>query len=292
MAEKEIVSIDGNVFSKEDAKISVFDHCLLYGDGVFEGIRIIGNKVILLDSHIDRLYASAKNIRLKMPFEKEKMKGQILKACKESGIENGYIRLVMTRGIGDLGINPAKCANGKTIIIVAKLALYPEERYENGLKVVFTPTRKISVQNWNGRVKSCNYLNNIMATWEFLDGNADEGIMLDLNGYVSEATVDNVFAIRGNKLFTPSLATNCLEGITRNAVMEIAKEKGMEVEEGFYVYHDFITADEIFLTGTGAGIIPVTKTNTAEISGGKIGEKTRALRSAYEARIKETGTQI
>ena len=291
MKGKEIASINGEIFELSNAKISVLDHCFLYGDGIFEGIRLIKRKILFHKEHIERLYGSASVIRMPM-IAKEEYEKQLFEAVKASSIETGYIRVVVTRGIGDLGINPAKCSGSKVVIIVANLQLYPEELYENGIKLITARTRKIPYASFNCRIKSCNYLNNIMATWEYLDRNANEAIMTDENGIVSEATVDNIFGIKGNTLFTPSLNTNCLEGITRQKVIEIAKGNGFEIEEGLFSPHDFMIADEVFLTGTGAGIIPVSQIEQMKIGSGKIGEKTRKLRHEYESRIEEFCTPV
>ena len=289
--EREIASIDGQIFDLKDAKISVLDHCFLYGDGIFEGIRLINKKLLLHKEHMQRLYNSASKIRIPM-VPKEQYEKQLFEAVRASNLKSGYIRVVATRGIGDLGINPAKCSNSRLVIIVATLKLYPEELYEKGLKLIIARTRKIPYNSFDCSVKSCNYLNNIMATWEIVDRKSDEAIMTDENGIVSEATVDNLFGIKGNMLFTSSLDTNCLEGITRNKIIEIAKSQNLEVVEGRFTSGDFMLADEVFLTGTGAGIIPVTKIEEQVIGKGIIGEKTKNLRQEYESRIEEFCTEV
>ena len=291
MKEREIASIDGQIFDLKDAKISVLDHCFLYGDGIFEGIRLINRKLLLHKEHMQRLYNSASIVRIPM-MPKEQYEEQLFEAVKASNLKSGYVRVVVTRGVGDLGINPAKCSNPRLIIIVATLKLYPEELYEKGLNLIITRTRKIPYASFDGRVKSCNYLNNIMATWEIVDRKSDEAIMTDENGIVSEATVDNIFGITGQKLFTSSLDTNCLEGITRNKIIEIAKGQNLEVVDGRFTARDFMLADEVFLTGTGAGIIPVTRIEEHSIGKGAIGEKTKRLRQEYESRIEEFCTEV
>ena len=289
--EREIASIDGEIFDLKDAKISVLDHCFLYGDGIFEGIRLINKKLLLHKEHMQRLYDSASIVRIPI-LAKEQYEKQLFEAVKSSNLKSGYIRVVVTRGIGDLGINPAKCSNPRLVIIVTTLKLYPEELYEKGLKLIIARTRKVPHTSFDCRVKSCNYLNNIMATWEIVDRKSDEAIITDGNGIVSEATVDNIFGIRGNVLFTSSLDTNCLEGITRNKIIEIAKSQNLEFTEGRFTARDFMLADEVFLTGTGAGIIPVTKIEEHVIGTGIIGEKTKALRHEYESRIEEFCTEV
>lgn len=291
MKGKEIASINGEIFDLKDAKISVLDHCFLYGDGVFEGIRLINKKILLHKEHMERLYNSASIVRIPM-MPKDEYEKQLFAAVKASGIDYGYIRVVVTRGTGDLGINPAKCSNSKLVIIVANLQLFPEGLYEKGLKVIAARTRKTPYASFDCGVKSCNYINNVMAAWEVVDRNADEAIMTDENGIVSEGTADNIFGIKDNVLFTPSMETNCLGGITRAKIMEIAKSQGMEVIEGRFTPRDFMSADEIFLTGTGAGIIPVAKIEHLTVGSGRIGEKTRRLRQEYEYKVRELCTAV
>ena len=290
-AGREIASINGEIFDIKNAKISVLDHCFLYGDGIFEGLRLINRKVLLHKEHMQRIYQSAAVVRIPMAPEKE-YERQLFAAIKASNLNSGYIRVVATRGIGDLGINPNKCSGSKLVIIVTSLKLYPEELYEKGLKIIIAGTRKIPYASFDCGVKSCNYLNNIMATWELIDKEADEAIMTDEKGIVSEATVDNLFGIRGNTLFTPSLDTNCLPGVTRAKIMELARGQGMEVAEGRYTSREFMFADEVFLTGTGAGIIPVTRIDHHVIGTGKMGHKSRKLRQEYEKRIEEFCTPV
>lgn len=288
----DVVSIDGRIHKPEEATVNVFDHGLLYGDGVFEGIRIIDGGILLLDEHVERLYASAQAIRLAVNRTPKEMKHDILNAVRQSGIADGYIRLVLTRGIGDLGLNPRRCPHSRTIIIVASIALYPEELYEQGLDVAVCNTRKTTATQLTGRAKSCNYLNNIQAVWDYLDQGCHEGLMLTPDGYVSEATADNVFGIRGDVLFTPSLDTNCLPGITRAQILRIAAETSFRVEEGHYRAEDFIQADEVFLTGTGAGIIAVAKLDAKTVGSGTMGPKTRQLRAEYERQVPSMCTPV
>ncbi|HSK74322.1 MAG TPA: aminotransferase class IV [Pyrinomonadaceae bacterium] len=288
---REIVSINGEIYDLKDGKISVLDHCFLYGDGIFEGIRFNNGKVLFHREHMQRLYTSAEVIRLPMISEQE-YESLLFNAIKASNLSSGYLRVIVTRGIGALDINPQKCTNSKLVIIVANLKLYPEEFYEKGLKIIVAKTTKIPYTSFDCRVKSCNYLNNIMATWEFIDRGASEAIQTDEKGIVSEATVDNIFGIKGNTLFTPSTETNCLEGITRTKIMEIANQQKMNVEQGCYTPHDFMFADEVFLTGTGAGVIPVTQIEHKIIGNGLIGDKTRRLREIYESNQDEYSTSI
>lgn len=288
---REIVSINGEITDLKDGKISVLDHCFLYGDGVFEGVRFINRKVLFHREHMRRFYNSAEMLRLPMPDPAE-YESRLFAAIAASNLVSGYVRVVLTRGVGALDINPLKCKDSKLVIIVASLKLYPDEFYEKGLKVIVARTTKIPYKSFDCRVKSCNYLNNVMATWEFLDRDASEAIQTDEHGIVSEATVDNIFGITGELLFTPGTETNCLEGITRAKIMQIALEQGFRVEEGRYTPHDFMFADEVFLTGTGAGVIPVTQIEHKVIGSGLMGSKTRRLREAYEAGLDSFCTPI
>jgi branched-chain amino acid aminotransferase len=288
---REVVSINGEITDLQDGKISVLDHCFLYGDGVFEGIKFKDKKILFHKEHVDRLYASAEVLRLPM-LPIEKYESYLFAAVKASNLSSGYVRVVATRGIGALDINPLKCHDAKLVIIVANLKLYPDEFYERGLKVVVAKTNKVPYASFDCRVKSCNYLNNIMATWEFIDRGASEAIQTDAQGIVSEATVDNIFGIKGNIVFTPSTETNCLEGITRARIMQIAFENGFKVEQGRYTAHDFLFADEVFLTGTGAGVIPVTQIEHKVIGNGLIGRNTQQLREIYESSLDNFSTPI
>lgn len=291
MNTREIVSIDGQIFDLKDGKISVLDHCFLYGDGVFEGIRVIDRGILFHKEHMTRLYESAKFVRIPMMPRKEYEK-HLFDAVRSSNLDSCYIRVVVTRGIGDLGVNPARCSGSKLVIIVTSLKLYPENLYENGLKLIVAKTRKTPYTSLNCGIKSCNYLNNVMSKWEAVDQGADEAVMLDNNGSVSEATLDNIFGVKGNNLFTPGLETNCLPGITRENIIKIARKYGMKVAEGAFTPNDFMSADEVFLTGTGAGIVPVTKIENKTIGSGKMGPNTKKLRYEYNSRINESCTAV
>ena len=291
MNKREIVSIDGEIFDLKDGKISVLDHCFLYGDGVFEGIRMIGRGILFHKEHMERLYESAKFVRIPMMPKKEYEK-YLFNAVKSSNLDSCYVRIVVTRGIGDMGVNPAKCSGSKLVIIVTSLKLYPEKLYEHGLKLIVAKTRKTPFASLNCGIKSCNYLNNVMAKWEAVDVGADEAVMAGEGGIVSEATLDNIFGVKGNTLFTPGLETNCLPGITREKIMEVAAKLGMKVVEGAFTSNDFISADEVFLTGTGASIVPVTIIENKTIGSGKMGPNTKRLRDEYNLRIKEFCTAV
>ncbi len=284
------IYIDGVFYSKEDAKISVFDHGLLYGDGIFEGIRFYNGRVFRLEEHIDRLYDSARAIALDIPLSKAEMTEATLASCRENNLRDGYIRLVVTRGVGDLGLNPKNCIRPTTIIIADGIKLYPEELYTNGLKVVTCATRRVAPAAFSPAVKSLNYLNNILAKIEA--GNAGEGLMLNEQGYVAEATGDNVFLIKKGVLFTPPISAGALGGITRNTVIELAQEAGIEVKEVMLTRYDCYTADEFFLTGTAAEIIPVVDLDGRPIGDGKPGPLTGKLSGHYRELTQASGAPI
>jgi len=263
------IYIDGTFYKKEEAKISVFDHGLLYGDGIFEGIRAYNGKVFFLMEHLDRLYDSAKAIMLQIPLNKEEMKEVVLETCRRSKIENGYIRLVVTRGIGDLGMNPDKCPKATLFCIAATIQLYPEKYYREGLKVNTGATQRISPAALSPSIKSLNYLNNIMAKIEGNLAGAQETIMLNAEGYVAECTGDNIFIVKKGQIFTPTVYAGALAGITRKAIITLCEEIGKPVIETQLTRYDLFVADEIFLTGTGAELVPVR-----EVDGRIIGSQT------------------
>ena len=270
----------------------MFDHGLLYGDGIFEGIRFSRHGILLFQEHVERLYVSAKTIRLGIPYFPKELMVQVSDAVAQSGLKQGYIRLLVTRGAGDLGLNPTRCAHPQVITIVSKIALYPDSLYESGLHVHVCKTLKPDASQLPGNAKTCNYLNNILAVQDYLDANCHEGLMLTKEGFVSEATADNVFFISGNTLFTPSLATNCLPGITRAKVMQVAAKKGYRIEEGLFTPDRFRNAEEMFLTGTGAGIIAVAQIDGFPVGSGRMGPKTRALRQAFEINVPMWSTPV
>jgi branched-chain amino acid aminotransferase len=284
------IYIDGVFYSKEDAKISVFDHGLLYGDGIFEGIRFYNGRVFRLEEHIDRLYDSARAIALTIPLTKEEMTEATLESCRQNNLRDGYIRLVVTRGVGDLGLNPKNCARATTIIIADGIKLYPEELYKNGLNVITCATRRVAPGAFSPAVKSLNYLNNILAKMEA--GNAGEGLMLNEQGYVAEATGDNVFLIKKGVLLTPPVSAGSLGGITRNTVIELALAAGIEVKEVMLTRYDCYIADEFFLTGTAAEIIPVVDLDSRPIGDGKPGPLTGKLIALYRELTQASGTPI
>jgi branched-chain amino acid aminotransferase len=275
------VYISGKLYDKDDAKISVYDHGLLYGDGVFEGIRSYGGRAFRLDQHLDRLYASARAIRLEIPIAKDAMAGAVRDTLQVNGITDGYIRLVVTRGAGYLGLDPRKTSNPQVIIITDHIELYPAELYEKGLAIVTASTIRNHPNAVNPRIKSLNYLNNILAKIEGVDAGAPEALMLNHKGEVAECTGDNIFLVRRGELVTPPNDAGILEGITREAVIELARSTGRAVREIALTRHDVYTADECFLTGTAAEVIPVVKCDGRVIGSGQPGTVTRELRSRF-----------
>jgi branched-chain amino acid aminotransferase len=286
------IFLNGKLVDEKDAVVSVFDHGLLYGDGVFEGIRAYNGRVFLLDEHIDRLYDSAKAIALNIPMTKEEMSKAVVDTCKANQISNGYIRLVITRGTGTLGLNPYLCEKAGIIIIAAKIQLYPQELYDNGLKIVTVGTIRNHPEAINPRIKSLNYLNNIMAKIEAINAGCMECLMLNHKGEVAEASGDNVFAVKGGIITTPPCTCGALEGLTRNKVIELAREAGYEVREASMARYDLYVADEVFLTGTAAEIISVVDIDKRVIGSGAPGEITSKLAELYAACANSEGTPI
>jgi branched-chain amino acid aminotransferase len=289
---EQLVYIDGTFYPKADAKVSVFDHGFLYGDGVFEGIRAYHGKVFRLEAHIVRLYESAKAIGLTIPVTPEEMSNIVVESCRRNGIANGYIRLVVSRGVGDLGLNPYLCPKASVICIAATIQLYPAALYESGLDIVTVATPRNHPEALNPRIKSLNYLNNIMAKMEAIRAGVQEAIMLNLQGYVAECTGDNIFIFRNGKLVTPPATEGALEGITRNAVIDLARKQGLEVREERMSRFDIYTADEMFLTGTGAELIPVVKVDGRVIGQGGVGPVFKSLLADFHSLVKVDGAPI
>lgn len=287
-----IIYLNGEFVPEERAVVSVFDHGLLYGDGVFEGIRAYNNRVFKLREHIIRLYESAHAIGLKIPLSQEEMIEVVLETCRRNNLRDGYIRLVVTRGPGDLGLDPRKCSKPTIFCIAASIQLYPEELYEKGLELATVATRRNLPEACNPRVKSLNYLNNIYAKIEANLMGVPEAIMLNHEGYVTEATGDNIFIVKNGVLITPPPYLGILEGITRNTVMEIARKKGIPVEEKVFTRFDIYNADECFLTGTAAEVIPAVKLDGRVIGSGRPGKITRELMQAFRELTKTDGPVI
>lgn len=281
------IYINGKYYDKENAKISVYDHGLLYGDGVFEGMRSYGGKVFRLKEHLDRLWDSAKAIWLSIPIGKEEMGTAVNETLAKNNIQDGYIRLIVTRGAGALGLDPNKCSQPQVIIITDHIQLYPREMYENGLTIITASTLRNHPAALSPRIKSLNYLNNIMAKIEGLQAGCVEALMLNAKGEVAECTGDNIFLVKHRRLMTPPLDAGILEGITRNAVMELAAEAGIEVAEMALTRHDVYVADEIFLTGSAAEVIPVVKVDSRLIGDGKPGPVTRDLTARFHRLTRE-----
>jgi branched-chain amino acid aminotransferase len=286
------VFIDGKFCDERDAKVSVFDHGLLYGDGIFEGIRAYNGRVFRLKEHIDRLFYSAKAILLTIPMTHADLMKAVVDSCRENNLRDGYIRLIVTRGIGTLGLNPNRCKNPSVIVIADKIQLYPQELYERGMEIITVPTVRNLHSALNPAIKSLNYLNNILAKIEANNSGCEEAIMLNAEGFVSECTGDNIFIVKEGKLMTPPLSAGALYGITRGVVMDLAQKAGMLVSEPNLTRYDVFNADECFLTGTGAEIVPVVKVDGRVIGTGKPGEFTRKLVTEYHSLTKVSGEPI
>jgi branched-chain amino acid aminotransferase len=281
------VYISGQFYDKAEAKISVYDHGLLYGDGVFEGIRAYGGKIFRLRQHLERLYNSAKAIWLEIPISREDLARAIRQTLELNGLKDAYIRVVVTRGAGSLGLDPRKTSDPQVIIITDHIQLYPPEFYENGLEIITVSTIRNHPNAVNPRIKSLNYLNNILAKIEAIQAGCQEALMLNHKGEVAECTGDNIFVVTRGVLRTPPLDAGILEGITRNAVIELAQRAGIAVREEALTRHDVYTADECFLTGTAAEIIPVVKCDGRIIGNGKPGPITKQLRERFFALVRE-----
>ena len=286
------IYVDGKYQSERDAKVSVFDHGLLYGDGVFEGIRAYNGRVFKLKEHIDRLFCSAKAILLTIPMSPRAVMEAVLETCRRNKVRDGYIRLVVTRGVGTLGLNPNRCQRPSVIIIAGKIQLYPEEFYEKGLEIITVPTTRNLHSALNPAIKSLNYLNNILAKIEANNAGCEEAIMLNAEGFVAECTGDNLFVVKNGQLSTPPLSAGALYGITRGVVIELAREEGLPVSEPDLTRYDVFNAEECFLTGTGAELIPVVKVDGRIIGRGKPGPITQRLERKYRALTQVSGEPI
>ncbi len=286
------IYLNGKFVNKEEATVSVFDHGLLYGDGIFEGIRAYNGRVFKLVEHIDRLYYSAKAIALNIPISKEEMIKATAETCKINNLSDAYIRLIVTRGVGDLGLNPNNCTVPQIIIIASSIKLYPEQYYTEGMSLITVPTTRNHHNAINPAIKSLNYLNNILAKIEAHNAGAEEAIMLNSQGYVAECTGDNIFIIKGNTLITPPLSAGALYGITRGTVIDIAKEIGMDIQEPDLTRYDVYNADECFITGSAAELVPIVKVDGRQIGEGKPGSKFNQLLQAFRNLTRTTGTPI
>lgn len=286
------IYLDGKFVDQADAKISVFDHGLLYGDGIFEGIRLYQGNIFRLDEHLERLEYSAKAILLKMPWSRKEIADATCEACRQNKLTDGYIRLVVTRGVGDLGLSPWLCPVPSIFIIADKIALYPAEHYTTGLSIVTVATRRVNPAAFSPAIKSLNYLNNILAKIEAKQAGALEAILLNDQGYVAECTGDNIFIVHKGEILTPSASQGALKGITRDTIFDIAKEIGVPIREVDLTRYDVWNADECFLTGTGAEVIPVVKLDGREIGTAKPGTITQRVLTSFRRRVLTEGTRI
>jgi len=284
------VYIDGTLHDEKDARISVFDHGLLYGDGVFEGIRFYHRRVFRLEEHIRRLYDSARSILLNVPIPPEEMTEAVLATCRANDLTDGYIRLVLTRGTGSMGLSPFRCPKASVIIIACSIQLYPEEAYQNGLVMATVATRRPTHDTLSPQVKSLNYLNNVMAKVEAIQAGAEEGLMLNERGLVAECTGDNLFVVRDGTITTPPITAGALDGITRKVVIELAASLGIPLREAELSRHDIYTADECFLTGTAAEVIAAVKLDQRPIGNGRPGPVTGRIIDAFRSLTRSTGS--
>lgn len=285
------IYLNDRFVEKKDAVISVYDHGLLYGDGVFEGIRVYSGNIFRLDEHLDRLYASAHSIMLKIPYSKEEFTDIIINTIRKNELESAYIRVVVSRGVGNLGLDPNNCDEPSVIVIAEALSIYAEELYEKGLKMASVATRRNRADVLSPQVKSLNYLNNIIVKLESIQAGADEALMLNDQGYVTEGSADNIFIVKDGVITTPPVYIGALEGITRNVIIELAKEKGYELHEEPFTRHDVYIADEVFLTGTAAEVIPVVDVDMRKIGTGKPGPVTADLLKAFREKVTSDGVK-
>ncbi len=286
------IYIDGAFYPEAEAKVSVFDHGLLYGDGIFEGIRFYNGRVFKLTEHLNRLWDSAKAICLTIPMTYEELQAATLETIRRNKLQDGYIRLLVTRGVGNLGLSPDHCPRASVVIIASTIQLYPVEKYAVGMEMVTCSTRRCSPAALSPTVKSLNYLNNIMAKIEATHAGADEGVMLNEEGYVAECTGDNIFVVKNGEIFTPPISAGALRGITRQVVLEMAAELGLRITEPMMTRYDIYTADECFLTGTAAEVIAAIRLDTRVIGDGKPGPITQRIVARFRELTRSTGTPI
>jgi len=286
------IYLDGQFVDPADAKISVFDHGLLYGDGVFEGIRLYGGNVFRLDEHLERLEYSARAVMLDLPHSRAELSEIVCETCRQNGLTDAYIRLVVTRGVGDLGLAPWTCPKPSVFVIASKISLYPQEYYDNGLAIVTVPTRRIAPGAVPSTVKSLNYLNNILGKIEAKQFGALEAIMLNEQGYIAECTADNIFIVHKGELITPDASQGALKGITRDAVLDIARELGVPLREANMTRYDVWCSDECFLTGSGAEVVPVIVLDGRRVGDGRPGPITRDVLASFRRRVLTEGTRL
>jgi branched-chain amino acid aminotransferase len=286
------IYLNGQFVDEPDAKVSVFDHGLLYGDGVFEGIRFYNGRVFLFEEHLDRLYDSAKAILLTIPLERDALREAVLETCRQNNLRDGYIRLVVTRGKGDLGLNPNSCKEPTVFIIAATIQLYPEKYYTEGLRVNTVPTQRVSPAAVSPAIKSLNYLNNILAKIEGNLYGAQESILLNAQGFIAECTADNLFVVKKDRVLTPLVSDGALGGITRRLMFDLAAEMGRKIEEVQLTRYDLFVADELFLTGTGAEVVPINEVDGRKIGDGRVGPVTLEFIRHFRARTQNSGVSI
>ncbi|MCL6570459.1 MAG: branched-chain-amino-acid transaminase [Bacillus sp. (in: Bacteria)] len=283
------IFLGGEFVKKEDAVVSVYDHGFLYGDGVFEGIRVYSGNVFRLEAHLKRLFESAQSIMLKIPYTQEEITELIVETIRKNQLESAYIRVVISRGVGSLGLDPSSCSKPRVIIIAEQLTMYPKEFYERGIKIVSVASRRNRPDVLSPQIKSLNYLNNILVKLEANQAGAEEALMLNDQGYVTEGSADNIFIIKNGVIHTPPVYLGALEGITRNAIIDVARAKGYEVRESPFTRHDVYVADEVFLTGTAVEVIAVVDVDGRVISGGKPGEVTNELLKEFRKIVTTDG---
>ena len=290
--EKQYIYINGEFVEKENAKISVFDRGLLYGDGIFEGIRLYNGVIFKSEDHMERLYNAAKAVKINIPVSKKEMEEIVAESCRKNGLKNGYIRLIVTRGIGDLSLDPDKCEKPEIICIAGDVRLYPEELYQNGMNAITSSQRRNKATIVDPQIKSLNYLNNMLAKIEANRAGAAEAIMLNEDGIVTECTGDNIFIIKNGIIYTPPIHVGILDGITRNTVIDICKQMNMPIYEKEFTLFNVYSADECFFTGSAAEIIAVTNVDDRIIGTGKEGEITKKLRDEFKKIREKDGKKI
>jgi branched-chain amino acid aminotransferase len=287
------IYIDGKFYTEKTAKISVFDHGLLYGDGVFEGIRAYGGRIFKLEEHVARLFDSAKAIMLQVPMSPTALMKAVARTCAANGVRDGYVRLVVTRGVGNLGLNPFNCRRASVIIIAGRIELYPPALYRRGLELITVPTTRTPASALNPAIKSLNYLNNVLAKIEAIRAGVLEAVMLNTQGNVAECTGDNLFLVRGGQILTPPVSSGALAGITRKVVIQLAGEHlGVNVQEATLTRYDLFTADECFLTGTAAEIIAAVKVDGRPVGSGRPGAMTKRLIGLFRELTRQEGYPI
>ncbi|PPB03149.1 branched-chain-amino-acid transaminase [Brevibacillus laterosporus] len=289
---QQLIYLNGEFVEKENAKISVYDHGFLYGDGIFEGIRVYNGNIFRLQEHIERLYESALSIMLVIPMKIEEMMDAVVETVRKNELRDAYIRLVISRGNGDLGLDPRSCQKANIVIIVEQLRLFPQELYETGLKIVTVPTRRNKPDALNPKIKSLNYLNNVMVRMEASMAGVSEALMLNSEGYVTEGSGDNIFLVKKGVIYTPPTYLGALDGITRQAIMDIARELGYVIKEEPFTRHDVYIADEVFLTGTAAEVISVSEVDARVIRDGKPGPVTKQLLEEFRRYVQEDGVKV